>query len=624
MDIHAIHTFIDEGFFNNNIPTYVDVNHIIDFYKTNIITNRNIYPASVIKILSDKILKIRISCIEIVTLYELVFNSLIIYYGTLDNRESFEANYAQWVYSRWLLSKINKNEEITTNYIDTLFNTSQIINTMTSEMEELYTSRHLFIQLWNMTTENILESRSNFEKALVKLLIDYNTSDSTFTNNILLYPYDTLPFWYIQPAFGLSYHNSNNALYFTLLGKFYTSLLKLRYPLIDCNISIAKTSEKQSKKQMKVGFIGRIFQNHSIGRITMGLIEKLYEFSDIETVVYSLPLNTDRNDTFEKRIHKASKHFRPILTENFIDVVNQIRKDELDILIIPDMLTDIYIYCIGLYRLAPVQITTWGHPDTSGSSNIDYYVSSKLFEKLQDNLYSEKLICMNSSSVYYYNLQNTHGFDPIQLFKNTCREDLLRDIGITNIPKKAHVYGILSSMYKMDPSFDAIINAILHYDQNAYIIIIKGVHEELFNRVIDRFNITLNNIYLQRICVCNYQTQSYGYEKLILSCDVILDTSPFGGFISTFDAFSCNKSVVTMPGNKLYGRITQGLYKQMGFEDLIVNNQEAYIELAIKIATYPPIKRSFENKIALNKDKLYENKESIQEWYDLIKTLISK
>ena len=54
-------------------------------------------------------------------------------------------------------------------------------------------------------------------------------------------------------------------------------------------------------------------------------------------------------------------------------------------------------------RLAPVQMTTWGHSETSGISTIDYYVSSEYFETSNaQNYYSEKLLTLPSLSTYYY------------------------------------------------------------------------------------------------------------------------------------------------------------------------------------------------------------------------------
>lgn len=609
MDYNAINTYIDEVFNSNNIPTYVDINHIIDFYNTYIFQSLGLsFSLQQLKDLSIKILNIKADYKELYILFELVFSGLIIHCGRLDDRDSFNNYYAQWVWSRWILYKLNNNLQFTIEEKELFTKPNEIINNMNDMMKQLYNTRFLFIQLWNMNINDILNSRSQFEKAVIDLV--NNKVDA----NGLLQPYKSLPFWYTNPAFGLTYHASNNSTYFGLLGKFYSSLLQNYYPNVPLNINISKTTSNK----IKVGFLGRIFNNHAIGRISMGLIEQFKNFNDIEIYVYSLPFNYD-NDRFAKRILNAATIYKPILTKDFIDVITDIRNDTLDILIIPDPLTDIYTYCIGLYRIAPIQITTWGHPDTSGSPNIDYYITSEFFEKNIDNIYYEKPILMKSLSFYYYDLLNTYNFNPVEMFKNIPRQDLLKDLNI-NIPNDAHVYGILSTMYKVHPSFDCIINALLHYDKKAYIFFIRGVHEELFQRVVQRLNMIINNENLNRIVIVPYQTQPYSYEKVILSCDVILDTFPFGGCITSFDAFSCNKCVITLPGNKLYGRFTQGLYKKMGFTDLIAKDEDSYAELAHNIATYPPIRRSFENKIAINKHKIYEDKESIIEWYNFIKT----
>jgi len=37
-------------------------------------------------------------------------------------------------------------------------------------------------------------------------------------------------------------------------------------------------------------------------------------------------------------------------------------------------------YFLAFARLAPVQLTWFGHPDTTGIPNLDYFVSSALFE----------------------------------------------------------------------------------------------------------------------------------------------------------------------------------------------------------------------------------------------------
>jgi predicted O-linked N-acetylglucosamine transferase (SPINDLY family) len=589
MDFQAIYIFVNEAFFNKNTPTVHDVNIIIEFFKKHVLVNYNIsFYGDQFKEICQKILEIKCFCKEIFELYDVVLSSLIIHHQCKD-QTSMTEYFTKFINNRILYHQDNFQEKDKIG------------------IETLRQMTNLFIPLVSINTQEIIESRYKFQKACLWL----NNND--WKDSILLQPYDTLPFWFVQPAFGLTYHDNNNNPLLTLYSEFYRNLLLLRYPnLIQSNNTL--TTHKNKKR---IGCIGRTFCNHAIGRITLGLIEQLGKTysDDFDIIVY-----THQCDEYEQsinyRMRNAVSESHIISLNNIEETIQKLRNDKLDIILFPDAFMDIYIYLIAHYRSAPIQITTWGHPDTSGIDTIDYYISSEYFEKQTDNLYNEKLICMKSLSFYYYPLQKTYFFDPIQMFKDVPQNILREQLGL---PQNAHIYGITSSMYKMQPTFDAIINTILVHDENAYIVLIHGVYTDLYQKVMKRLSTTTNNF--DRIVTVPYQTELYGYEKLLLSFDVILDTHPFGGCISTFDAFSCNKCVITLPCNKLYGRFTQGMYTKMGMTELIVKDQDKYVELALKIATYPTLRRELEHKIGLNKHLLYEDKESIDEWANFLKNV---
>ena len=62
-------------------------------------------------------------------------------------------------------------------------------------------------------------------------------------------------------------------------------------------------------------------------------------------------------------------------------------------------------------RIAPIQLTTWGHSETSGIDTIDYFISSEYFcgslpyEEVQKQ-YSEKLILLKSLGTFILVLIN--------------------------------------------------------------------------------------------------------------------------------------------------------------------------------------------------------------------------
>ena len=61
------------------------------------------------------------------------------------------------------------------------------------------------------------------------------------------------------------------------------------------------------------------------------------------------------------------------------------------------------LYFLTYVKLAKYHLTSWGHPETTGNNNINFFLSSKLLEI--DNAqthYSEKLILSNYLPMYFY------------------------------------------------------------------------------------------------------------------------------------------------------------------------------------------------------------------------------
>src|SRR6202044_3807847 len=75
--------------------------------------------------------------------------------------------------------------------------------------------------------------------------------------------------------------------------------------------------------------------------------------------------------------------------------VAAMREQNCEILLYPAVGLHPMALKLASLRLAPVQINTWGHPDTSGLPTLDYYVSTDCFEPANaQNHYSEKLVLL--------------------------------------------------------------------------------------------------------------------------------------------------------------------------------------------------------------------------------------
>ena len=77
----------------------------------------------------------------------------------------------------------------------------------------------------------------------------------------------------------------------------------------------------------------------------------------------------------------------------------------LDVLFWQDIGMDPLSYLLAFARLSPVQLTSFGHPDTTGIPNMDYFLSSSFYEMpgAADD-YSEQLVLLEGAGTlsYYY------------------------------------------------------------------------------------------------------------------------------------------------------------------------------------------------------------------------------
>src|SRR4029079_4976610 len=127
-----------------------------------------------------------------------------------------------------------------------------------------------------------------------------------------------------------------------------------------------------------------------------------------------------------------------------------ILQNSVDVLIYTDIGMDPTTYSLAFARLAPVQCTTWGHPETTGLDTIDYFISSDLMEvPAADSHYSERLVRLPSLTFYYYRSEL-----PAQLMGRDA----------FGLDPNATLYACPQSIYKFHPEFDAAIAGILRGD----------------------------------------------------------------------------------------------------------------------------------------------------------------
>ena len=358
---------------------------------------------------------------------------------------------------------------------------------------------------------------------------------------------------------------------------------------------VSKNIDKQKKqKKIKVGFISEFLTKHTVGKLFGGLIKnidkKKFDIIIFHTYRTKKSLIKNEIDSHSNKVINLSNRIK--------EQHEQVEKENLDIIFYPEIGMSPITYFLAFARLAPVQIVSWGHTETTGISTIDYFLSSTFFEPDKTKKkYSERLICLDQIPTYYEPHQN------IGPMKN--RSEL-------KLPVNAKLYGCPQTLFKLHPDFDAILAEILLKDPKGYIVLVAGVEgqgkerfwsETLKKRWSKNFSVLNERVlFLERLSLLEF-------FSLCNCVDVLLDPLHFGGGYSFLLTTIVGTPSITMPGSHLRNNMTAGAYKQMKIlTPPIVKSSEEYVNLAIKLAYDSKKNRNLREEIKISANKyLYKN-----------------
>jgi protein O-GlcNAc transferase len=459
--------------------------------------------------------------------------------------------------------------------------------------------------------------RKDFEKSLMWLLENFDS----WVASPIIRPVQLLPIMSRSPAYALTYHEASNKKVMKLQARLYAKLLKHELKVESLDLVAGRPFPSGSKIPVRVAFVSRSLGNHSVGKIAVGLLEELHARHRDSLQVYVYGAAATQGQKLAQDVRGAcTKYTAFAADETLIGWAEGIRRDQPDVVVFLDPIMDINMYLLACFRLAPVQMATWGHPDTTGLPFIDYYVTSELFEESLDRAemnYSETPILMKSMGFVYKLVDELFGYPLVGYFAGLHRHTFR---GLFGIPREANVYGVTGYAFKIYPGMDAIFSRVLSEDPAGVLVLMQGKKRALFDQVLARVQGAVGPEAAKRILVVPHQDDMQNYLKLVHAFDVVLETRPFGGCISSFESFFCGRCVVTWPSLKLCGRFTQGLYRRMQIADPpIATGPDDYVSLAVRLATNQSGARdAVEQAIAKNLGRILNTKDAADEWKELL------
>lgn len=350
---------------------------------------------------------------------------------------------------------------------------------------------------------------------------------------------------------------------------------------------------KPKNRRPRVGFISAYFRDHTIGRLNIGRLEQL-DRSQFETIVLSVGRH---QDPLADRFRAAADKYVEVSRD--VAAARQLVADqELDLLFFADVGMDALTYTLAFSRMAPVQAATWGHPVTTGSQTIDWFLSSEHLETAaSDSHYTERLARLPSLATYYHR--------PRLSAPRKSRGDL-------GLSATANLYLCPQTLFKFHPAFDEQLAAILRRDPRGELVLIEGRTANWTRLLRERFSRVMPDV-LDRVRFLP-ALPNEDFLQLLAMADVMLDPPQFGGGNTSYEALAFGTPVVTWPNELMRTRITHALYCKMGVAELTVDSGEAYVELAVGVGANRQRREKLRETILATCSVLYEDRAEVRDF----------
>ena len=408
----------------------------------------------------------------------------------------------------------------------------------------------------------------------------------------------------LQP-FYLTYQGLNDRELQRIYGEMIWQIMSSRYPQESQPLVLPNLNRNQ---KVRVGIVSGFFYNHSNWKIPIkGWVENL-DRSEFELFGYHTGVKKDYSTisatkAFDKFVQgvRSIDQWREVITE-----------DKLHILIFPEFGMDSMTIKLGCLRLAPIQMTSWGHPETSGLPTIDYYLSSELMEpeNAQEH-YTEKLVRLPNLSIHY---------TPLAIKPEEIKKP---DIGLA---EDEILFWCCQSLYKYLPNHDDVFPSIAKELGNAKFVFIKHESEYITGVFHQRLNnaFTAFGLDYQKHCLFLPSMNDSKFAGTTALADVFLDSIGWSGCNSTLESIAHNIPVVTLPGELMRGRHSLAILKMMGIEETIASNKADYVQIAIRLGKDAEYRQYISQKVAENKHKLYSDLKPVRALEDFLLHLVNK
>ena len=444
-------------------------------------------------------------------------------------------------------------------------------------------TNHALDSLANFITTSVLliDLEKNYKFDFTEILEFYKSSEELCSNHKTIHLAMAMVYRRLNDSNKLTFHFDQiiksknftaddlcNYGYWRCFGKEWSQADFLEYgSFVDKSLQILpedKLSEifQETGPKIRIGFLSSdILQGHSITYFLKTVLQN-YDKKKFEII---LLLNNAKEDQLTQSFKNLATETINISNLNNISALNKIRELKLDITI--DLMGYTSTHRIELLknRLAKKQVIWMGYCNTSGLENMDYIITDpNLIYENEKNLYSEKVI-------YLPEIWNCHcGFD----FER-------KENPAPFINNKYFTFGSFNSFNKINPDVVNVWSNILKRVSKSKLVLKTSHRNHALKRLKNLFE--KNNV-LESIQFIGRQEDLKDHLITYNDIDIALDTFPYNGVTTSFEATWMGVPVITMAGYNFNSRCGESINKNLNMERMVAKDKEDYVNKVVDLS----------------------------------------
>ena len=312
-------------------------------------------------------------------------------------------------------------------------------------------------------------------------------------------------------------------------------------------------NDRNPDRKLRICYVSPDFRQHPVGAHLLTVLEA-HDHAQVEVFCYC---DTTKKDWVTEKCNALADRWRETRGLSDEQLAQVVRDDGIDILIDCALHMANNRLLVFARKPAPVQVTWFGYPGTTGLNAIDDRITDVHLDPPgeHDEFYSEKSVRLPDSFWCYRPLVETP-------------EPSERSAGPIT-------FGCLNNFAKIGDGIARLWAQILNRVPQSRLVLLAeaGSHLRRISDIVGS----------DRVEFVGFRPIER-YLKLYEQIDITLDSFPYNGHTTSLDSLYMGVPVVTLIGQTVVSRAGLSILTNLGLPELVARTPERYVEIAVALA----------------------------------------